>query len=93
MFATKLVVVEHVAHPLLLHERYSICWCAEMTGAYLFFFSHSLQDTFDKRSREASVEPATRPAEPYSPGDEDSRDEEDSLPDQLSDNIDDDDIA
>lgn len=38
--------------------------------------SLSLQDTFEKRSREASVEPTTRPAERYCP-DEDEEESKD----------------
>lgn len=47
------------------------------------FLLLSLQDTFEKRSREASVEPTTRPAERYSPGEDESRDEEEGEGDSL----------
>jgi hypothetical protein len=75
---------------LVLHIRPIIC------------FSLSLQDTFEKRSREPSVEPTTRrPAEPYSPGDDESRDEEEGdsllgsehLEEEHLEEDDDDDIA
>lgn len=85
----------------------TVCW-AQFSNLHCFLPSlHSLQDTFEKRSREASVEPTTRPAVPYSPGEDESRDEEEEGEEEgeenlanlglahLSDNVedDDDDIA
>lgn len=88
--------------PLILYNSTSFLAIAILIW---FFVLYSLQDTFEKRSREASVEPATRPAEPYIPGEDDSRDEEEedgqmdsALPEHLSgkanpEDDDDDDIA
>lgn len=59
-------------------------------------FLISLLDKFEKKSREASVEPpSTRPAEPYVPGEDDSKEEEslENSDSNLPDEEDDDDIA